>query len=61
LSTPDVWGPGPRPWAYLAALVVYVVLGLVFRSVVLNWIVGPLFLLLALYLLPLAARRLVGR
>jgi hypothetical protein len=26
--------------------------------VVLNWIVGPLFLLLTLYLLPLAVRRL---
>jgi hypothetical protein len=59
LSTPDVWGPGPRAWGYLAALVVYVVLGLLLRSVVLNWVVGPLFLLLALYLLPLAVRRIV--
>jgi len=59
LSTPDVWGAGQRPWAYLAALVAYVVLGLLFRSVVLNWIVGPLFLLLSLYLLPLAIRTIV--
>ena len=57
MSTPDVWGPGPRPWGYLAALLVYVVLGVLVRSVVLNWIVGPLFLLLTLYLLPLAVRR----
>jgi hypothetical protein len=57
LSPPDIWGPGQRPWGYLTALVVYVALGLVLRSVVLNWIVGPLFLLLTLYLLPLAVRR----
>ena len=57
MPAPDVWGPGPRPWGYLAAFLVYVVLGLLLRSVVLNWIVGPLFLLLTLYLLPLAVRR----
>jgi hypothetical protein len=56
LSTPDVSGPDPGPWLYVLAFVVYVVLGLLTRSVVLNWIVGPLFPLLALYVVP----RLVG-
>lgn len=59
MSSPDVWGPGQRPWLYVVALVVYVALGLLLRSIVLNWVVGPLFLLLTLYLLPLAVRRLV--
>jgi len=38
---------------------VYVALGLLVRTFVLNWIIGPLFLLLTLYLLPLAFRKLV--
>jgi hypothetical protein len=45
----------PAAWAVL--LVVYVALGLVLKSAVLNWIVGPLFPLLFLYVLP----RLLGR
>ena len=61
MSTPDVWGPGPGPRLYLLAFVVYIILGVLTRSVVLNWIVGPLFLLLALYLVPLAVRRIVHR
>ena len=47
---------GPPPAAYLATLVVYIALGFVLRSVVLNWIVGPLFLLAALHLLPRLVR-----
>jgi len=43
--------------AYVALLVVYVALGYLLKSVVLNWIVGPLFLLAVLYLMP----RLLGR
>jgi len=43
--------------AYLATLVVYLVLGYQFRSVVLNWIVGPLFLVGCLHVAP----RLLGR
>ena len=38
----------------------YVVLGLVVRSVVLNWVIGPLWLLLTLYVLPQIARRVRG-
>jgi hypothetical protein len=48
----------PSPVAYLAALAAYVVLGLLFRSAVLNWIVGPLFLVAALHVLPAGLRRL---
>jgi hypothetical protein len=40
--------------AYVVALASYVALGYVFRSVVLNWIVGPLFLVLVLYVAPRA-------
>jgi hypothetical protein len=43
------------------AFVVYVVLGVLTRSVVLNWIVGPLFLLLALYVVPKLAGDLLRR
>ena len=43
---------GPPPAAYVALLVVYVALGFFLKSVVLNWIVGPLVPLVALYLLP---------
>lgn len=42
--------------AYVGAFVVYVVLGYLFKSLLLNWIVGPLFLLIVLYLLPRAVR-----
>ena len=47
--------------AYLAALVAYVVLGLFVTSGVLNWIVGPLFLLVTLDVGPRALRRRSGR
>ena len=46
----------PPLLAYAGALVVYIGLGYVLRSVVLNWVVGPLFLLVALYLLPRLVR-----
>lgn len=61
MSAPDVWGPGPRPWLYVVAFLVYLALGLLTRSVVLNWIVGPLFPLIALYLVPRAVTALVRR
>ena len=54
--------PGlPGPAWFVATFVGYVVLGLVTRSVVLNWVVGPLWLLVTLYVLPEAVRRLRGR
>lgn len=46
---------------YAAALVVYVAGGFFLKSVLLNWLVGPLFLLIVLYLVPAFARRLVAR
>jgi hypothetical protein len=45
-------------WRYAAALALYVALGLTTKSVVLNWIVGPLFPLLVLHLIPSLWRRL---
>jgi len=61
LSDPEVWGRGPGPWLYVLAFVVYLVLGVLTRSVVLNWIVGPLFPLLALYVVPKLAGDLIKR
>jgi hypothetical protein len=61
LSDPDVWGAGHAPWHYVLAFVVYVALGVLTRSVVLNWIVGPLFLLLALYVVPRLVEDLIKR
>lgn len=43
--------------AYVATFIVYLILGYLFRSVVLNWIIGPLFLVGCLHVLP----RLLGR
>jgi hypothetical protein len=43
VSSPVAWG---------VLLAVYVVFGLLVKSFVLNWIVGPLFPLFFLYLLP---------
>lgn len=48
----------PTPLAYVIAMTTYVVLGLVFRSAVLNWIVGPLYLVTVLHVLPAGLRRL---
>ena len=33
-------------------LAVYIVLGVAFKSVVLNWIIGPLWLVLTLFVVP---------
>lgn len=53
--------PGlPAPIWFVVSLVVYVVAGLVLKSVVLNWIVGPLWLLVTIVLIPAAVRRLSG-
>jgi hypothetical protein len=46
---------------YAAALVGYVVTGSFLKSVLLNWLVGPLFLLIVLYLVPTLVRRLGRR
>jgi len=53
----EVPAVAPPLVAYVATLVVYLVLGYLFRSVVLNWIIGPTFLVCSLYVLP----RLLGR
>ena len=42
------------------ALVFYVALGLFLKSVVINWIAGPLFPLIVLHLIPRAARHRLG-
>lgn len=47
--------------AYLAVFASYVVLGLQFKSVFLNWIVGPLYLLVMLELVPRVVRYVRAR
>lgn len=49
-----VWG---TVVTYAVVLVVYVALGVLTGSLVLNWILGPLFPLLALHVIPRGARR----
>lgn len=49
------------PVVYAAVFVVYVGLGLVVKSAVLNWIVGPLFLVAVLDIVPRLARAARGR
>ncbi len=56
-------GAAPEPWpvaAYVVAFAGYVALGLLTKSWVLNWIVGPLFLVIVLHVVPKALRRLAG-
>ena len=45
-------GGGPSAWLYVPVFLLYVALGLLTKSLVLNWIVGPLFPLLVLYVVP---------
>lgn len=54
----------PPALAYAAVLIAYVALGYFLKSIVLNWVVGPLFLLAVLHLVPAAMagrRRRSGR
>lgn len=57
-------GDAPEPWPWWVWALTfgsYVVLGYWFRSVFLNWIVGPLYPLVVMYLVPAAVRRVLGR
>ena len=47
----------PRPGWFVASFALYVTLGVLFKSTVLNWVVGPLWLVLTLWLVPALARR----
>jgi hypothetical protein len=55
---PPQSGQDPPAVLYTVALALYVLLGVTTKVWVLNWIVGPLFLLLVLGVVPSAARRL---
>ena len=37
---------------YFVVLIIYILLGFTFRTIFLNWIVGPMFLITTLYLIP---------
>jgi hypothetical protein len=50
--------PGARTLAaYLAAAAVYVALGVILPELLLSWIVGVAYLLVAVWLVPAVARR----
>lgn len=51
LSTARQDGPAAAI-AWIGVLALYVALGLAFKSVFLNWIVGPLFPFVIMYLIP---------
>ena len=57
---PDEPGP-PGPVGFALALATYVVLGVTLKSVVLNWIVGPAYLVVVLHVIPTSLRRLRRR
>lgn len=69
--TPDGFGsraatsstrPQPWPWwAWVLTFLSYVFLGYHLKSVVLNWIVGPLYPVFVMHLAPTALRRLARR
>lgn len=70
MSSPPAEPPAPAPAPregsetavrYAAALILYIAIGYFTKSAVLNWIVGPLFPLLVLYLLPRASDLVRGR
>lgn len=48
-------------FSYFIVLVLYIVLGYNFKTVFLNWIVGPLFLVITLYYIPLLTRLVFNR
>ena len=56
MAEPRGAGAVPAP-VYVVAFVVYVALGLVVKSAVLNWLVGPLFLVVVLDVVPRLATR----
>lgn len=49
------------PVGFVLLLVSYVALGLLWKSAVLNWVVGPLYPLAVVYLLPRLLSRLLPR
>ncbi len=52
--------PEPWPWwAWLLTFLSYVALGYQFKTVFLNWIVGPLYPLFVMYVVPHLFRKLL--
>ncbi len=51
------WSPRREALVYVLAALTYIPLGVVLRTPLLNWVVGPLYLVLFVW----AAARLVGR
>lgn len=52
-----LWREHEEGCLYAVAAVVYITLGYFLKTLVLNWIVGPLFPLLVVYLIPNWIRR----
>lgn len=61
-AAPTTTAPPSWPWwSWALTFASYVALGYVLRSLVLNWIVGPLYPLFVMYLVPTWLRRLFVR
>jgi hypothetical protein len=56
-----LWRDHEEGVLYAVAVVVYIGLGLWLKTIVLNWVVGPLFPLLVVYLIPTWTRRAWAR
>ncbi|HET9443540.1 MAG TPA: hypothetical protein VFO65_09465 [Acidimicrobiales bacterium] len=52
-----LWAEHEEGVLYAVAVLVYVPLGVLLKAVVLNWIVGPLFPVLVVYVIPALVRR----
>ena len=56
-----LWREHEEGLLYVVAVLVYIPLGLLVKTVVLSWVIGPLFPLLVVYLIPTWVRRLRSR
>jgi hypothetical protein len=56
-----LWAEHEEGLLWVLAVVLYIPLGVLLKTVVLNWLVGPLFPLLVVYLIPTWIRRWSNR
>jgi hypothetical protein len=56
-----LWAEHEEGLLWALAVVLYIPLGVLLKTVVLNWLVGPLFPLLIVYLIPTWIRRWSSR
>jgi hypothetical protein len=57
----SLWARHEQFFLYAIAGVTYIILGVFLRTFVLNWVVGPLYLLLVVWIIPDWIRKHWGR